>query len=424
MSVQSMIYLDNAATTIMPPDVIATLNKWINKGNPSASYKSAEECRKLMKEFREYIAAKCNIISWEEDDCKNSEPSPAHYNIIFTSGASESNNMIIRSVTRSYKFHMKKIPHIITSAVEHKSVIDCVKQLEHLGDIELSIVKPNKLGFIEPNEVASCIKSNTALITIMSANNETGAIMNIKKIGELAHKHRVPFHTDAVQSFGKFVLDPISFNIDAFSVSFHKMHGPPGVGLLVIKQAFIKGFYLVPEICGSQNCGLRGGTENISGIAASYAGLSHTWSSRVTKNDKLVELKRRIIERLTQKITCQTYREYLEHPMAQTIGIVFISTAERTYLPGTLLLAIIKRDDPPMCNGKIKKALEKHGIIVSIGSACNTANKSASHVLTEMNVDEYVRRGALRITLDDINTTQEIDKFVLTLLYCIKFVEL
>lgn len=406
-----MIYFDNNATTIVPPDVIREMVKWINKGNPSASYRTAVECRTLMKEFRAYIATKCNFISYEEDDKYSAADLPKVYQIVFTSGASESNNTILRSLADAYKFNTSLTPHVIISSIEHKSIIECANQLAGIGRIEVSYVKPDKLGFIQPEDVEKHIKSNTALICVMHANNETGAINNIKRIGMIAHAHQVPFFTDVVQSFGKYCLDPLGMNIDAFSVSFHKLHGPQGVGLLVIKRQFLEGFHLMPQVCGSQNCGFRGGTENIPGIAASFLGTKLTWVDRRAKNDRMKEIKNRIMHELETRIPCQTYADYLVAPLAHPMQIVFMSTSDKVYLPNTLMLAVVAKSIN-ICNVKIKKALESAGILVSIGSACNTSSSKASHVLSEMGVDTNIKKGTLRISIAEENTLNEADVFV------------
>lgn len=408
-----MIYLDNNATTIVPPNVIRTIVNWINKGNPSADYASAGECKKMMKEFREYLASRCKFINYEPDTKYKPSDLKKVYHIVFTSGASESNNYLLRSVVKSYRFHKKGvIPHIITSAIEHKSIINCAQDLVSMNQIELTIINPDNFGFIDPEDVRKAIRPNTCLISIMSANNETGAINNIKKIGEIAHASQVPFHTDAVQTFGKFLISPVEFNVDAFSVSFHKLHGDKGVGLLVIRKQFVDGYKLLPEICGSQNCGLRGGTENISGIAGAYEATKLSWANRVEKNNTMLSIKKRMIELMIKKVPSQTYREYLESPLKTPIQLVFLSTTEKTYLPNTLLLSVVKRTKPDMCNIDLKKQLEANGVIVSIGSACNTSSSKASHVLSSMGVDMLIRRGTIRISLGDENRLEEADSFV------------
>jgi cysteine desulfurase len=408
----SMIYLDNAATTIVPENVLKQMIIWTNKGNPSASYKTAKESSVLMQEFRAYIANACGFISYEQDATLSTTQMKKCYQIIFTSGASESNNTIIKSVASAYKFHAEATPHIITSSIEHKSLLECVQQLVGMKLIELTLVKPDTSGVIDPKDIEVAIRENTCLISIMSANNETGAINNIKKIGEIAHSKHVPFHTDCSQSFSKDPLNPIACNVDAFSVSFHKMHAPKGIGILVIKRQFVTGFKLAPLICGSQNCGFRGGTENMSGIAASMTALQMVWTDRESKNSHLLSMKKKIISALAGLVPCQTYTEYLDKPMSSAIQLVFISDASKQFLVNTIMLAVVKRTGDEFCNTMFKKALEDAGVIVSIGAACNTSSSKASYVLNEMNVDKYIRRGAIRISLSDMNTMEEIDRFI------------
>lgn len=407
-----MIYLDNNATTIMPNRVVQKVMEWMNKGNPSADYRTARECNKMMKSFRDFIANHCGFISYEEDAKYSQNEMKRVYQITITSCASESNNTIIRSAVEAYGYHTGYIPHVITSAIEHKSLLDCVKHLAITRKIELTFVQPNKMGFIEPEKISSAIRPNTCLISIMSANNETGAINNIKKIGEIAHKNKVPFHTDCVQTFGKFAINPVADNVDAFSVSFHKLHGPPGIGILVIKRQLIEGYHMLPEICGSQNCGFRGGTENIPGIAGAFEGTKYTWEGRQAKNSRMLALKKSIVRGLSEKAPCQTYTEYLMSPSRAPVFMVFLSLTTKDYLPNTLLLSIVKPNAPYVCNVSVKKRLEKMGIITSIGSACNTSSDKASHVLTAMGVDALIKKGALRITIGDETTGQQCAFFV------------
>jgi cysteine desulfurase len=412
-----MIYLDNNATTIVPRVVIEQMTAWINKGNPSSDYKTAKLIRIMMKSFRKYIAANCHFTSYEPDETKEPSDNRGVYQIIFTSCASESNNTIVRSIAAAYRFNTKTIPHVVVSAIEHKSLLDCAEQLRDLGEIELTIVRPDALGFIQPDDVAAAIKANTCLVSVMYANNETGVINDVRRIGELAHARKVPFHTDAVQSFGKYLLDPIAFNVDAFSVSFHKMHAPPGIGALIVRKQLVDFFHLLPVVCGSQNCGLRGGTENVPGIAAAFEATKYTWVGRAEKNRTLLQNKAKMILMLTTaaahyRMPVVTYGDYLRGAANDAENaIVIISPATKVYLPNTVFLAVVSRR-VEMCNVQIKKALERRNIIISVGSACNTSNKSASHVLYSMGVDDYIKRGALRVSLGDETTLDEVKVFV------------
>lgn len=405
-----MIYLDNNATTMMPLEVKKTMIKWLNRGNPSSSYASAVDARRMMAELRDCISNLCKI-NYNES---------ARYNIIFTSGASESNCTVINGVIDSYKEVTGKTPHIIISAVEHKSIYEMINVLVKRGKITASIIKPSVSGHINPTDVENMIRNNTCLICVMHANNETGAINDIKQIGSIAHKHNIPFHCDIVQTFGKYPIHMVENNIDSCSISFHKIHGPPGIGALIIKKHFLIGYKISPLIFGTQNDGLRGGTENLPGIGASLAALQFTLNDRDKKNKNTLKIKRYIIKELSSVISTRLYTNYITTKNHIDMELILLSGQTDFYLVNTLLLSVVKKTKPMICNVKIKESLEKKGIIVSVGSACNTASSQASHVLYSMNADEFIRKGAIRITLGDNTTIEEADKFVKDFLICIK----
>lgn len=406
-----MIYFDNNATTIMPQEVINQMVAWCNKGNPSASYYSATKSREMMDEFREYMA---NIGKFTvcKSDAFSDKIADCMYNIIFTSGASESNCMVISSVIKSWTTCTPRRPHIVTSSIEHKSILDMIGDYVTSGKLTVTYVVPTNSGHILPEDVSDAITQDTCLVSIMHANNETGAINDIKTIGDLAHKKGVPFHTDVVQTYGKFPMRPIDMNVDACSISFHKFGGPPGIGALIIKQKLIWGYSLSPMIYGTQNYGLRGGTENLPGIGAAYAATKIMNNNREEKNNKMAALKTKLISSIRTNITTITYIEYIKliKPPAKTY-IVLISDNNAGYLPNTILLSVVSHD-VIVCNAKIKLALEKQGIIISVGSACNTASSKASHVLYAMNADDRIKRGALRISLSENNNAAQVDSFV------------
>ncbi len=408
-----MIYLDNNATTLMPLVAKKAMLEWCNRGNPSAGYAAANESRAYMNKFREYIATACGITSCcreARDDPKRSvnQINPSLYKIIFTSGASESNCTILRSVVDSYRILRQEMPHIIMSAVEHKSLYEMALHLVKVGLADITFIRPTLSGHVDPADVAAAITKNTCLICIMHANNETGAINDVRKIGAIAHKMNVPFYCDTAQTFGKISVRPAEMGIDAFSISFHKIHGPPGIGALVIKQQFLLGYHLGPMIFGTQNEGFRGGTENLPGIGASFAAAKYTLCDRSGKNANILHNKRYIMNELSRVFTVRSYPEYRNNPCE----IVFLSGDGDDYLPGTLLLAVVKRTPPHVCNAVMKAELEKKNIVVSVGSACNTSSPKASHVLFAMDADEFVRKGALRITLGDETSPEDVKIFV------------
>lgn len=389
-------YFDANATTFMPEIVIKTMVKWFNKGNASASYESAQECRDLMKIFRQSIL--------DHYDLNN-------HTIIFTSGASESNCHIITSSVRAFMNKTGKMPHIIISAVEHKSIMACCEGLKDDGLCQytkLDIITEDgpQYGTIDPTALESAIKPNTCLISIMTVNNETGIINDIPALAAIAHKHKVPFHSDCVQSFGKYGL----YNgVDACSVSFHKLCGPPGLGLLIIRNTFVNGYGLKPLIAGSQNGGLRGGTENIPAIAGSYAAFKYNLLSRSDKNRYLVLMKEYFKTLLCNFVPCFYISEY-EKEKGQKNKVFWIANKDPNKVScNTILLAIYKDN---FCNIKMKDALLKHDIIVSVGSACNSSDNRASDVIYALKIAPELRSGVLRISFLDTVTKEQINHTV------------
>jgi cysteine desulfurase len=407
-----IIYLDNNATTMMSDKTIEEWCKWANHGNPSAAYLSAKHSRKKINEFKLFIAKICNF-KLDEGEVPSTDKKA--YRVIFTSCATESNNTIIKSVVDAYNAR-NLVPHVILSAIEHKSSILCAQHLEEIGSIQLSMVPPDKYGFIHAKDIAPLIRENTCLISIMHANNELGTINEIAEIGKLAHDNGIPFHTDVAQTFGKFPVRPLENNVDAFSISFHKIYGPPSVGALVIKSEFMTGYKLCACIAGSQNFGFRGGTENTPGIAASHLALDTTLSSRTDKNGHLTQLKKYFIEELNSRMPCRTYKEYLTYPPTNALEIVILSPASKLYLANTVFLSVVKHTTTgkQVCNGTMKKQLEEEKFIVSVGSACNTDSKLASHVLSAIGADDKIKRGALRISFSDSTKIESVTAFIKT----------
>ncbi len=417
-----MIYLDNNATTIMPNVVKKAMVEWCNMGNPSAGYMAAVRARSMMEEFKKYLGGLCkvDICCAEMRDGGTVAAGESTYKILFNSGASEGNVTILRGVIDSYRRIVGGIPHVVLSAIEHKSLLLAAQSYELRGYLTMSLVNPAPSGHILPEAVARELRPNTALICVMHANNETGAVNNIRKIGELAHKNNIPFHCDTVQTFGKFPINPIKENVDSFCISFHKLHGPPGVGALIVKSKLLTGYQIQPTIFGTQNEGFRGGTENLPGIGASFAATKFTMQDRAAKNGHLSTLQKYMMCELGKYLPCRHYTRYLANPAGPDLEIVFISGGGPQYLPNTVFLAVVKKSGSPICNGKIKQSLEAKGIVVSVGSACNTASEKASHVLYSMGADEYIRKGALRISMGDDNTTEEMKKFIPEFLQALK----
>ncbi len=402
-----VIYMDNNSTTFVPPEVKRAMVEWCNMGNPSSGHLAARESKRMLSDFRDYILRLCNSAR-AAGGCK--------YRVVFTSGASEANCMAIHSAITIYNGDTVGVgelkgppPHVVASAIEHKSIIEMLNTYATRGLITVSYVPPTPSGHISAADVQTAIRPNTCLICVMHANNETGALNNIRAISEIAYKNGILFHCDTAQTFGKYPIQLDSVHCDSFCISFHKAHGPPGVGALVISEK-----QCVPYIYGTQNDGMRGGTENLPGIGASFIAVRATMCDRETKNNALLMMKTYILRALGERFRVQSYVNYMRDGANTTSGIVVLSgTSPKDYLPNTILLSIVKKSGPPICNSQIRADLEARGVIVSIGSACNTASPKASHVLYAMQADEFVRKGALRITLDDINTPHDVEQFVI-----------
>jgi cysteine desulfurase len=410
MSEKKIIYLDNNGTTIMPPQVISTITKWYNRGNPSSNYASANECKKMFKAFRGYLAEEGGFDLDTMDG----------YTIVFTSGASEANSHIITSAVRAYARKTGVIPHVITSNVEHKSVLLCCQGLEKDGLCQVSylpVINDNKsmyYGCVDTELLKKSFRPNTCLVTIMAVNNESGIMNNVLDIGKICREKSVPFHTDVVQLFGKTIIKPQELNIDAFSVSFHKLHGPPGIGLLVVRNRLLKGYSLAPLIYGTQNYGLRGGTENVPGIAGAFIAYKLAMQNVNQVNVEIRKRRELIKSMLSKRVPCCYIQDY-NPDHGQPCMIVWISPRlPMLTVPATLLIAI---DKPQMCNVKLKEKLEHHGIIVSIGSACNTSSKKASHVVDALAIPVKLRPGILRVSLSNSTTDDDVLYFCKVLLH-------
>lgn len=391
----SLCYLDANATTFMPDIVIKSMLKWTNKGNPSATYKSAKDSKDLINNFSNLIMSDNNL---------------SNFTLLFTSGASESNSHILISSVRSFLTKTGHLPHIIISSVEHKSILKCCEDLRIDKLCQYSIVNVqlsgSDYGMVDPNELERLIKPNTCLISIMTANNETGIINNIPLLASISHKHKIPFHTDCTQSFGKFGL----YNgVDAMSLSFHKIYGPPGLGCLLIRNTFIDGYNLKALISGTQNKELRGGTENMPAIGAAYAAYRYTNLYRDKKNKYLMDLKNMFMYLINSSISCFYIEDFITEKNQKNKIFWIANKDENKMLPNTILLAVYKSN---FCNIRMKHELEKNNIIISIGSACNTSSNNASSVIQSLNIPIELQPGVLRISLSDTTTKENITTFV------------
>lgn len=406
---QPVIYLDNNGTTKLCSAAKQAQVEWLTAmANPSGDSCIAMKAKKLIE------CATVNIL-------KHCKVTTAQYSIVFTSGSSESNCLIIGSCVDSYRRIRKQVPHIITSTIEHKSILKCCERLMSCGMATVTYISPTATGEILPQLLDRAIKPNTALITIMSANNELGSVNDVVAMGKIAHKRNVPFHTDAVQTFGKYRL-PMVGAIDAMSISMHKLYGPMGIGLLIINNELVKGYDLTGQISGTQHGGLRGGTENVPAISGTLAAIKHTFEQRNEKNERLNTIRQFIIDSLADEFKQTSYMDHMRSPSAKLPPMSFMVlgppsgfSADQNrigrYVPNTLLISFVNPAGT-FCNVNLKNELNKRNVIVSIGSACNTDSDKASHVLVAIRAPQYIKKGVIRISLSDCTSMAEIKRML------------
>lgn len=369
------VYLDNAATTRVHPDVLQAMLPYFTEyyGNPSSPHTFAQEAAAGISRARSQVAKALNAVSPDE--------------IIFTGGGSESDNMVLRGVAAAYA---SKGRHIITSAVEHHAVLHTLEAMEREGLVEVTYLPVDEYGRVAVEDVAAAIREDTILVSIMYANNEVGTIMPVAEIGALCRARGVLFHTDAVQAVGHVPVDVQAQCIDLLSLSAHKFHGPKGVGALYVKKGV-----RVPALIlgGGQERKKRAGTENVPGIVGLGAAIQRACEHMQENGAHMRALRDRLIEGIPAAIPDVKLNG---HPTDRLPGNVNFSIR---YIEGESILLM----------------LDINGVAASSGSACTSGSLDPSHVLLAMGLSHEVAHGSLRLTLSEFTTEQEID-YVLDLL--------
>lgn len=364
------IYLDHAATTPVKPEVLEAMMPYFtqNFGNPSSVYQIAQINKKALDDARETVAKHLG----------------AHPNeIFFTAGGSEADNWAIKGIVEANK---AKGNHIITSKIEHHAVLHTCEYLEKQG-YEVTYLNVNENGQIDLEELKAAIKDTTILITIMYANNEVGSIMPVKEIGQIAKEHGVAFHTDAVQAVGQVRIDVKDQNIDALSMSGHKIYGPKGVGVLYIRRG-LKVTNLIHG--GAQERGRRAGTENVPGIVGLAKAIELAYTDFDNKIARIQGLRDRLINGILTSIPYSKLNGDPVKRLANNANIGF------EFVEGESLLLL----------------LDMNGVAASSGSACTSGSLDPSHVLLALGLPHEKAHGSLRMTLGEKTTEAEID-FVL-----------
>lgn len=361
---KQFIYADNAATTKLDPVAYEVMLPWLKEeyANASQPYSFSRSAKKALAEARALIA-----------ECINAKPEE----IFFTSGGTESDNWAIKGSAFADFGHRA----IITSQIEHHAVLRSCEAIERLG-YPVIYLPVNKDGTVLPETLERNISDNTRLVSVMLANNEIGTIQPIKDLVRIAHKHGALFHTDAVQAVGHIPIDVQDLGVDLLSASAHKFNGPKGIGFLYLRQgtpivSFMDG--------GSQENGLRAGTENIAAIVGMATALKNNYDHIKENIEHICELENQLITAMNES------------------GIHYVRNGGDSILPGLVSLSFMNQSGEFLLH-----RLDLKGVAISTGAACNGDNDEISHVLKAMNIQEDLAMGTIRISIGKNNNTEDV----------------
>ncbi len=362
------VYADNAATTALSEKVLNKMMPYLTTvyGNPSSLYQIGSEAKDAVEDARQTVADLIGAQNASE--------------IYFTSGGSESDNWAIKGVAASLYKKGKK--HIITSKFEHHAVLHTCKALEKQG-FEVTYLDVYENGIVKPEDVKNALREDTALVTIMYANNEIGTIQPIAEIGKICREAKVLFHTDAVQAMGNVPINVVDDNIDLLSLTAHKFHGPKGCGALYVRRG------IRPDILidgGAQEKGRRAGTENVAGIVGLAEALKIATQTMSERKEKLTKMRNRLIDGLL-KIERSRLNGDREQRLPGNMNMCFEG------IEGESLLL----------------RLDLAGISASSGSACTSGSLDPSHVLLSIGLPHEIAHGSLRISFSDNNSEEDVD---------------
>lgn len=361
------IYVDNAATTKMSKAAINAMTRYLdeNYGNPSSLHTVGQLAKEALEQARVEIAK-----------ALGAEPRE----IFFTSGGSEADNQAL--LTGAERGALKGKKHIISQKTEHHAILHTLRKLEKLG-FEVELLDVDGEGNVTPEQVKNAIREDTALVTIMAANNEIGTLLPIKDIAAICREKGVLFHTDAVQAVGHIPLDVYEIGCDMLSLSAHKFHGPKGVGALYVNKRLFPSTLIEG---GAQERGRRAGTENIAGISSMAAALTDVLSGIEENTPKLIAMRDRLIEGLSE----------IPHSI--------LNGSKTNRLPGNVNMCFEGIEGESML-----LLLDARGICASSGSACTSGSLDPSHVLLAIGRPHEVAHGSLRLTLSEDNTPEDVE---------------
>lgn len=372
---QATIYLDHAATTPVDPGVVDLMVPWFTGafGNPSSIYQVGQEARAGLDRARRQVA---QVLG-----CRDSE-------VIFTSGATESNNLALKGVAWAARLRVGETgprPHIVTTAIEHHAVLHAAEALAGQG-FDLTIVPCDPSGIVHVEDVVAALRPETCLVSVMYANNEVGSIQPIREIAAAVRERGILVHTDAVQAAGALSLGVNDLGVDLLSLSGHKFYGPKGVGMLYVRKGTDIRFQ---QDGGGQESGRRGGTENVPLIVGFGEALVRADSMRAEVSAHNAALRDQLWEELQERVPGTRLNGPLPGPdrLPNSLNVSFTGVQGETVLLG----------------------LDMQGVSASAGSACTTGNSEPSHVLLAMGLSEAEARASLRFTTGRGNTAEEID---------------
>ncbi len=364
------VYADNAATTCVSKTALDAMMPYLTEqyGNPSSLYAFAQNAKEALEASRKTVA---DIIGAQPKE------------IYFTSGGSEADNQAIVSMAKVGAIKGKK--HLISTKFEHHAVLHTLKKLEKEG-FEVTLLDVHEDGVVRLEDLEAAVREDTALVTVMFANNEIGTVQPIKEIGEFCRARKIPFHTDAVQAAGHMPINVQEMNIDLLSMSGHKFHAPKGVGVLYAKTGMPL-FNIIEG--GAQERGKRAGTENIPGIVALAAALKESVDNMEANTAKIIPMRDKLFTELS-KIPHSKINGSLEHHVPGTVNMCFEG------IEGESLLLL----------------LDAKGVCASSGSACTSGSLDPSHVLLSLGLPHEVAHGSLRLSIGEYNTMEEIDHII------------
>ena len=367
---KKLIYMDNAATTPVKPEVLDAMLPYFTEkfGNPSSIYSISSENKKTITDAREVIAKTINTTL---------------ENIYFTAGGSESDNWALKATADAYA---SKGKHIITTKIEHHAILHTCEYLETKG-FEITYLDVDENGLVKLDELTAAIRPDTILISVMFANNEIGTIEPIAEIGKIAHEHGVLFHTDAVQAYTQVPIDVEAMNIDMMSTSGHKINGPKGIGFLYIRKgvkikSFIHG--------GAQERHRRAGTENVTGIIGLAKAAEIATANMKERTAEEIKVRDHLIERIEKEIPYAKLNGDRVKRLPNNVNFSF------QFVEGESMLIL----------------LDSKGICASSGSACTSGSLDPSHVLLAIGLPHEIAHGSLRLTISDQITMEDADYVV------------